>query len=608
MKRRLAQVLVVATGLAALVLGFATPAQACGGFFCNNLPMDQTGEQIIFGVDHTSVTATIQISYTGSAADFAWVVPVQAKPDITLAPSMLFNVLQNYTSPQWYLDWQMDDGASCGWWPYPEVAFGSVDEDADGGGVEIVDQQQVGPYETVTLAADDGQALYDWLNDNGFVQPDSALPLIEHYVANDMLFVAMRLKQDASVGDIQPVTLSFGVVDPCVPLILTRVAAQADMPVQIWVASQDRAVPTNWFHVVLNEKKISWIDGGSNYRDVATLAIDEAAGHAFVTEFAGEQDMKGWLYTDGQFDVNKLASITDAAAFLQELLSQGFPRDAVMQGLIKKHIPKPAPEDLPGDCQSDQEFYTWNLDLCLGYMPEDWTFDPAAFVADIEERVIAPLVATQEILNRHDYLTRLLSTVSPEEMTRDPIFDFNPDLPDVSNIHNATAVGVCGDEGELESVTITLANGETFTLDGPFEEWWGWGSDAVWPDPAPEEAAAKEIQLLGTSGPPQVVDPADVKDIDILLDEMNPEFVLDTLGQKEEPPKDPPEDRPGEDPGETPDEPGIPDPVDDPPPATTTPAASGGGGGGGGCGGAGGTTPIWLALWALISLAITRRR
>ena len=40
-------------------------------------------------------------------------------------------------------------------------------------------------------------------------------------------------------------------------------------------------------------------------------------------------------------------------------------------------------------------------------------------------------------MNASKYLTRLLTIVSPEEMTKDPIFAFNPDLPDVSNQHTA---------------------------------------------------------------------------------------------------------------------------------------------------------------------------
>jgi MYXO-CTERM domain-containing protein len=47
------------------------------------------------------------------------------------------------------------------------------------------------------------------------------------------------------------------------------------------------------------------------------------------------------------------------------------------------------------------------------------------------------------MLTRNAYLTRLTSTISPSEMTVDPVFGFNPDLGDVSNYHEATLAFDC---------------------------------------------------------------------------------------------------------------------------------------------------------------------
>ncbi|MCA9697067.1 MAG: hypothetical protein KC431_06060, partial [Myxococcales bacterium] len=56
-------------------------AEACGGTFCDNgpmsMPVDQTGENILFVINDTNVEAHIQIQYDPDAdADkFAWVIP-----------------------------------------------------------------------------------------------------------------------------------------------------------------------------------------------------------------------------------------------------------------------------------------------------------------------------------------------------------------------------------------------------------------------------------------------------------------------------------------------------------------------------------------------------
>jgi MYXO-CTERM domain-containing protein len=75
------------------------------------------------------------------------------------------------------------------------------------------------------------------------------------------------------------------------------------------------------------------------------------------------------------------------------------------------------------------------------YDPETW--DGPAFAAALEERIIGPGEHAFDLLNQQSYLTRMFTTISPEEMTEDPLFHENPDLPDVSNQHSATRWLAC---------------------------------------------------------------------------------------------------------------------------------------------------------------------
>jgi hypothetical protein len=58
------------------------------------------------------------------------------------------------------------------------------------------------------------------------------------------------------------------------------------MGVLVWVLGPERAVPTNFLTLELNEMLINWFNPNSNYRDVVTAAADEAGGNGFVTELA----------------------------------------------------------------------------------------------------------------------------------------------------------------------------------------------------------------------------------------------------------------------------------------------------------------------------------
>ena len=56
---------------------WAPSASACGGFFCTNVPVDQDAERIIFTQNRDgTVSAYVQIEYTGAAPDFSWILPL----------------------------------------------------------------------------------------------------------------------------------------------------------------------------------------------------------------------------------------------------------------------------------------------------------------------------------------------------------------------------------------------------------------------------------------------------------------------------------------------------------------------------------------------------
>ena len=158
--RALGALLVVATAGWTMQLFNAPEAKACGGFFCSQVPIEQSGETIIFGVDkeESKVTATIQINYQGEAKDFAWVIPVMSAPEISLAPQAMFQNIRWQTDPQYYLNWDNEDGGC--WWDYALSEDTEAVPSAGGAeGVEVVDEQAVGPYQTVTLKAEGAEEL-----------------------------------------------------------------------------------------------------------------------------------------------------------------------------------------------------------------------------------------------------------------------------------------------------------------------------------------------------------------------------------------------------------------------------------------------------------------
>lgn len=471
--------------LGALVTGLTGPsilvtsllatkeAQACGGFFCDQVPVDQTAEQILFSVKDGLVTAQIQINYAGTAEDFAWVIPLPTEPSVpTVGSNAVFTELANNTRAQFNLTWH--EGSCGGYYGgfdrNAEADSGGSECEGEGPPVNVSFQGAVGPYETAILNSDDADALRTWLIDNGYDVPEEAAALIDPYVAEDNWFVALKLLSESDVGDLQPIIVTFPFNRPCVPLRLTAIASIENLGVRMWVVGDGRAIPTNYNHVLIDEAKIDWLCGANNYTDVITEAANESGGRAFVTEFAGpSQLMAGKLYTDDRFDLDALQSQTHPAAFVQAVALQPFARDTQLLAVLTDNIPPPA--DLPDqdwinllascECTSDSSCncYDTKTDAYI----EGLAFDPVAATADIDTRIVQPLKAAQELIDASPYLTEMFTTISPDEMNIDPMFGFNSDLPDVSNVHTADVYPICSIAGPVAN-RLVLADGREIFL------------------------------------------------------------------------------------------------------------------------------------------------
>src|SRR5262249_53726634 len=80
------------------------------------------------------------------------------------------------------------------------------------------------------------------------------------------------------------------------------------------------------------------------------------------------------------------------------------------------------------------------------YWDNSYPFDPVALTGALETEVFQPMDRFKALFEQNAYLTRLATFISPEEMTKDPLFVTNALLPDVSPQHVAVATALCGDE------------------------------------------------------------------------------------------------------------------------------------------------------------------
>lgn len=458
--------------LPALLL-LPSPAFACGGMFCDSVaPVDQAAERIVFAWDADgdgsgmgTITTEVQISFSGESDDFAWVIPVPDVPELFTSNDALFTTLANNSIPSFQLTTEFF--GECEFAPNAEMAYDAGASysaaDTDRGGVSVVAEQTVGPYDTVILEATDSAVLVGWLQDQGYSIPGNIEPVVRPYVAANQYFVALRLSSDRSTGDLAPLGMRYRGTAASIPIQLTSVAATPDLPIEAFILGPSRAVPDNYLHVRINEAAIDWYGGGLNYRDVVKQAADEAGGQAFVTDYAGPTGfLDGRLWTPGMADLDYLSGLSDPIAWLDAIVYSGIPSSSQLTNLLTSIVPPPEGVDATTflscpDCYAD--------DISVE------GFDPVAATERVDTEVFQILAAEQEMISGAPVLTRLFTTMDAAEMTVDPLFVFNADLPQTVDLtHFATNEVHCGlFEGDGAERVLALSDGRRISL--PSEEW-----------------------------------------------------------------------------------------------------------------------------------------
>ncbi len=494
------------------------------------MPVDQTGENILFILDGQSVEAHIQIQYDPNAdADkFAWVIPMQVLPEFSVGSEALFQNLLAGTVPTYGYNTTFEScgdtngsgsGSGDGDGDPGDGDGDTGDGDGDPGDPVVVFQDVVGAFEIAVLQGGTIEGVMTWLGDNGYQQDPASEPILGEYLNEGFMFVALKLTMNSEVSEIHPIVLKYQGNEPCVPLRLTRIAAVDDMDVRVFFLGNARAVPSNYRHVVVNPLKIDWINFGSNYKEVISMAVDAfgAEGNAFVTEYAGGS---GVVSTAGLvrfgWDAAAFAAMQDTPELVgDELQAQGlldcgeddFGNPAcsahpLVEGLLAQYLPVP-------DGVQPGEFYSCMI--CYPGLIDQVAWDAAAFAAAIDERVIVPGEHALDLLQTWPYVSRLFTTISPNEMMVDPIFHTNADLPDVDNIRQGTRQIMCDGSG-----LFTLPDGRDIYMPNPF----------AWPDIFADEMPWEEdVEQAAMVGPNQSLSDR-TQEIDTLLAEWNEQHGL----------------------------------------------------------------------------------
>jgi hypothetical protein len=122
---------------------------------------------------------------------------------------------------------------------------------------------------------------------------------------------------------------------------------------------------------------------------------------------------------------------------------------------------------------------------------------------DLQDRVVTPTLAAGAMFDAHPYLTRLYTTLSPEDMNKDPVFSYNPGLKDWPNVHEGTLTYHCGFFGDhgISATAATLRTETGWVVEYPN----GTGQNNGTTFSPPGGPFSQRIEILREQGNPDVI-------------------------------------------------------------------------------------------------------
>jgi hypothetical protein len=295
------------------LLAVAAPVLADGCFFPDSMYRDlyESAQKAVILYGNSTEHLILSVSFEGDAEDFAWVIPLPDKPEIAVTDAELFWELSDFTATEI---------------PGGKGGFGCLGRfegttPGDQEGVDVIEEQVVGPYATAILSATNATALADWLNANGYIFPEEGEEIISEYIEREWYFVATRINAMVDVdlfgyeeepeeepiaalaeGAIEPIVLSFASDEIVYPLRITSLSA-AEPEVLLYVLAD---------HVMVPEQYPLYVGYGNWQENAFTLEFGETVSVEGLSEYEILPELVSAYLPGDEFYLTKLRGTVTA--------------------------------------------------------------------------------------------------------------------------------------------------------------------------------------------------------------------------------------------------------------------------------------------------------
>ena len=275
----------------AILAGGASLATADGCFVPRITSTSSTSivasprQEAVLVTNGKRVQVVLRTHFRAGPKELAWIVPVPGKPgEIARSDAEIFETLESATAPRFHRR-TSKRGLSFG--------CGSMGASQDlNSGVVVEATGTAGIFKYHVLSATDGGALARWLDDNDYKAPVRAERVFARYVRAGWYWLAMQVRPEVSDSPTlapHPITYTYTSERLVYPMVISRLSADAENEIVLYVIASTRYVCTNWTNLTIDHEDIradAHAPSGTNYEQLLRSATVRSSGQLFVTEYA----------------------------------------------------------------------------------------------------------------------------------------------------------------------------------------------------------------------------------------------------------------------------------------------------------------------------------
>jgi hypothetical protein len=129
------------------------------------------------------------------------------------------------------------------------------------------------------------------------------------------------------------------------------------------------------------------------------------------------------------------------------MFQHGFPTGSQVLSILGRYVPEPAQLVTQGvtaaQFYQSIRYYTRSSGIDLSGWVVD--YQPQKMADELWTAIVVPTQKASVLFDESPVLTRMYTTLSPEDMNKDPAFSYNPELQKVDFVHAATMTYHCFD-------------------------------------------------------------------------------------------------------------------------------------------------------------------